>query len=338
MKMLNIEDPTGEPQKWNARNQVIAAHILCAEKNEDEVNAQFGNTYCKEREASRAAGEIQEGRAMKYLPYKSTGVITQSLKRFAQLQKNRLVHQLYQRRHHSIPFWGIHNIYRVLTAPNGAKFTICQVIMSTKCSHDLITPLFVGVNVSPEGDVIIICNIDLKVEAEALLSHFGIYAVVIFGSVVWEAFTVGYKVMANGYQYCPSKNCAVEIDNSTIDSDKSVDREFAKCGFTDNVLVILAEVEFDLPHQITLHLCPDINSLLGDENRDSGTIRSNCSDAIIATSKTAPSNPINYLVPRPTTLIPPPNTVEKETPTVRMTDLTDEADASTISPTSAATS
>ena len=58
--------------------------------------------------------------------------------------------------------------------------------MSTKCSHDLITPLFVGVDVSPEGDVIIICDIDLKVEAEALLLHFGIYTAVIFESVVWK--------------------------------------------------------------------------------------------------------------------------------------------------------
>ena len=77
-----------EPQKWNARNQVIAAHILCAENNEDEVNAQFGNTYCKERKESRAAREIPEGRAMKYVPYVSTGVIKRSPKRFRQLQKN----------------------------------------------------------------------------------------------------------------------------------------------------------------------------------------------------------------------------------------------------------
>ena len=89
----------------------------------------------------------------------------------------------------------------------------------------------------------------------------------------------------DGYQYCPKKNCAVEIDNSTLDSDESVDLEFAKCGFTDNVLVIPVEVEFNLPHQITLHLFPDINGLLGNENGGSGTIRSNCSNATIVTSK-----------------------------------------------------
>ena len=71
--------------------------------------------------------------------------------------------------------------------------------MSTKCSDDLITPLFVGVDVSPERDVVIICNIDLRIEAEALLSHFGIHLAFIFGSVVWEAFTVVYKVKMNGY-------------------------------------------------------------------------------------------------------------------------------------------
>ena len=87
VKMLNIKDPTGEPQKYNYRNQVIAAHILCVEKDEEEVKTQFGNTYCKERKSSRAAGEIPEGRAMRYVPYKNTGVITQCPKRFAKLQK-----------------------------------------------------------------------------------------------------------------------------------------------------------------------------------------------------------------------------------------------------------
>ena len=65
------------------------------------------------------------------------------------------------------------------------------------------------------------------------------------------------------------------------------------------MLVIPEEVEFDLQHQITLHLCPDINGLLGDENGDSGTIRSNCLNATLATSKTASSDPIDYLIPRP---------------------------------------
>ena len=160
--------------------------------------------------------------------------------------------------------WGFHNVYRVLTAPNSHEFTMCQVIMSTKYSYDLITPLFLGVGLSPEGDVVVICSMDLKVEAKSLLSHFGLYVAVIFGSVFREAFTVEYKLKMNYYQYCPRKNCAVEIDNSIIDSDKSIDREFAKCGFTNDVLVIPDEVEFDLPHQFTLHLCPNINCILGD--------------------------------------------------------------------------
>ena len=32
VKTQNIEDLTGETQKWSSRNQVQAAHILCAEK------------------------------------------------------------------------------------------------------------------------------------------------------------------------------------------------------------------------------------------------------------------------------------------------------------------
>ena len=104
--------------------------------------------------------------------------------------------------------------------------------------------------------------------------------------------------------------------------DESVDREFAKCGFTNDVLVIPDEVEFDLPHQFALHLCPSINRILGDEN----------------TSKTAPSDPIEYLVLCPPPLIPLPSSVVKEIPTVSMSDQTNEADALMTLPTTTATS
>ena len=92
LQNLNIQDPIGEPQEWNSRDHAFAAHILCLEKKEEEVNAQSSNTYCEEQKASRAAGEILEGRAMKYVPYKSTSKIAPSLKRYALLQKNRLMY------------------------------------------------------------------------------------------------------------------------------------------------------------------------------------------------------------------------------------------------------
>ena len=86
---------------------------------------------------------------MWYIPYESTNVITQTPERKAKLLKNRLMHQWHHNQHHSIPFWGLDNIYKILNVPNGAEFTICQVVMSTKCSYNLITPLFVRINVSP---------------------------------------------------------------------------------------------------------------------------------------------------------------------------------------------
>ena len=249
------------------------------------------------------------------------------------------MHKCHLDQHHPIPFLGLDNIYKILIAPNGAKFTICQVIMSTKSVQDLITPLFVGVDVSPEGNAVIICDIGMKEEAEAMLLHFGIYVEVIYGSDVWEAFTVSYKTSMEAFQYCPIKNCAIERDNTTIASDKSFDREFAKCGFTDDVIEIPTEIEFDLRHQVTIHLCSDIVGFLGNENSDTGTIRSNYSDATIATSKTSPSTPIDYLIPRPKPPIPTPSIIEiEQTPTVPMTDPTDKADAPRTSPTPTTTS
>ena len=57
--------------------------------------------------------------------------------------------------------------------------------MSIKLGVDYITPLFVAIDVSPEGKVVIICDISMKAEAEGILSHLGIYVALVLGSVVW---------------------------------------------------------------------------------------------------------------------------------------------------------
>ena len=135
------------------------------------------------------------------------------------------------------------------------------------------------------------------------------------------------------------KNCAIEIDNSTIASDESFDREFAKCGFTDDVIEIPKEVVFNLVYQVTHHVCPNTVGLLGDENGDSGTITSMCSDATIATSKTALSTTINYFAPHSIPPSPKPSAVEtEETPTVTMNDPSDKADVPKTSLTPTTTS
>ena len=84
--------------------------------------------------------------------------------------------------------------------------------------------------------------------------------------------------------------------------DDSFDREFSKCGLSDDMINIFDVIELGLVQQITLHIYLDIVRLLGDENGDSGTIRLDCSDATIATSKPAPFEIIHYLEPPP---IPP---------------------------------
>ena len=168
--------------------------------------------------------------------------------------------------------------------------------MSTKCRDDFISPIFIAVNVSPTGDVVITFDIDMKSEAEALLSHFGIYLALIFGSVVWEAFTARYKKKMDAFQFCHIKQCAVELDNWTIGSTESTDLDFTRMGFTEDLQILPKEILFDPKNQFTLHVCPDVNGLLSDENGDSGTIRSYCSDATLGTFKTAPSEPINYLI------------------------------------------
>ena len=178
--------------------------------------------------------------------------------------------------------------------------------MSIKCKDDYISPMFLAVDVSLTNEVVIYCDIDMKAEAEALLSHLGIYMALIFGSVVWEAFTPQYKMRMDEFQYCPDKKRVLEIDTSTIDSTETTDLDFRRMGFTEDVLKIPDDISIDPRHQITLHVCPDVNGLLGDKNGDSGTITSHCSDATLGTFRTAPSEPINYLIPRTITAHRPP--------------------------------
>ena len=108
------------------------------------------------------------------------------------------------------------------------------------------------------------------------------------------------------------KKRVVELDTSTIDSTETTDLDFRKMGFSEDVLDIPDDILIDPRQQITLHICPDVTGLLGEKNGDSGTITSHCSDATLGTFRTAPSEPINYLIPRTITthsLPPTPPTI-----------------------------
>ena len=282
----NIHDPTEDDDKSGKKNnKCFAAHVLCAEKDEGPVDLAVMNMYGKRRKSTKASSDLLESRTMKFVPYNAKGLLTKTADEERKLQKNRFLHGWNQNDHYPIIMSGLRDIYMILTAPNGHKFTICQVIMLTKCSFDYITPLFLAVDVTPEGEVIIICNKSMKVEAESLLAHFGIYLAQIFGSVVWQAFSADYKLKMDQYQYCPVTCCAIEIDTSSIESSDSLDEEFIRCGFTDDVIEVQDIVHLDLSHHLTLHLCPNINGILGDNNGDAATFNSGTSTATIATSK-----------------------------------------------------
>ena len=76
---------------------------------------------------------------------------------------------------------------------------------------------------------------------------------------------MSYKTNLEPFQYCPIRRCTIERDTSTIASDKSFDWEFSKCGLTNDMIEIPTVIEFDLAHQITLHICSDIVGLFGDK-------------------------------------------------------------------------
>ena len=166
----------------------------------------------------------------------------------------------------------------------------------------------------------------MKTEAESLLAHSGIYLVQIFWSAIWKAFTTSYKLKMDEYQYCPHTCRAIEIDSSSIESSESLQEDFTRCGFADDVIEIRDDVHLDLAHQLTIHICCNIQGLLGDDNGDAATFNSGTSAATIATSKTAPPDPILYKIKAPPSNL---NPTETEIRTVTMEDpnADDTADA-----------
>ena len=87
--VCNIHDPKKETNRSGSKNKnkSFAAHVLCAKENEEAVNLALCNTYGKNRKASRAAGDLPEGRAMKYVPYNSKGLLVKSADEESRLQK-----------------------------------------------------------------------------------------------------------------------------------------------------------------------------------------------------------------------------------------------------------
>ena len=223
--------------------------------------------YNKRRKASRAANDLPEGCSFRYVPLEQTNQIAPTARRKAKLQKAQQCQRHALERHHKITVWGVQNIYLPLTAPNDTVFTICQVIMAIKSIENLSSPLFLGVDQQADGDVIVTCDKSLREEAETLLSHLGIYLEVVFGAVVWDAFTELYRLDMQEFQYCPIRKCATErleptdaSTNSSIatnDSANSIDQCFKKWGLHTEIDVP-PEIEFDLTNQVSLHIGADI--------------------------------------------------------------------------------
>ena len=87
-------------------------------------------------------------------------------------------------RHHPIPVWGVSDCDRIITVPNGTDITLNQAIMGVKTQQDYKFPLFLVVDTQEDGSVIVTCDKSFKEEAEAFLSHLGIYLEQIFSVVI----------------------------------------------------------------------------------------------------------------------------------------------------------
>lgn len=106
---------------------------------------------------------------------------------------------------------------------------------------------------------------------------------------------------------------------TTDDSAADIDQCFANCGLHQAFDEVLKEIEFGLIHQVSLHINADICGILNNINGDSGTIRTDCSNVTLASSKSLLPTPINYHIP-----IKIPNSSPNKDTTMTIADSTDE--------------
>ena len=119
----------------------------------------------------------------------------------------------------------------------------------------------------------------------------------------------------SSFAYCNTKQCAVEITadksnsiGSPIASDDSANLNsmLSRFGLDQHVdSEDNWEFPFDLSQQVSLHIGADCSGILGDAEGDSGTVRTDCSAATLATTKVYLEAPINYLLVSPVTPIEP---------------------------------
>ena len=119
----------------------------------------------------------------------------------------------------------------------------------------------------------------------------------------------------SSFVYCNTKQCAVEITankspstGSSIASDDSANLNsmLSRFGLEQHVEIEDSwDVSFDLSQQVSLHIGADCSGILGDAEGDSGTVRTDCSAATLATTKAYLEPPINYLLVPPVILNQP---------------------------------
>ena len=119
----------------------------------------------------------------------------------------------------------------------------------------------------------------------------------------------------SSFVYCNTKQCAVEITankspstGSSIASDDSANLNSMLSRFGLEQQVENKDnwdVSFVLSQQVSLHISADCGGIRGDAAGDSGTVRTDCSTATLATTKAYLEPPINYLLVPPVILNQP---------------------------------
>jgi hypothetical protein len=314
-------------EKYNQKTEVRAMHIICSKEKLAQCRKALKGLYNKKRLGKEATRKLPEGRLMKWVPHAGTvDDIMPTRERKERFMNAKNIQRCFLSRNVVTIIHGVSDLdlpQKIRT--NEDKVTLKQAIVCIKSITDLETPLFIGVDMKWNGDIVATSDVSLATEAQMIIAHLPLYLEHALGNKIWKWFLPDHRVfMEENFVYSDKDGIHRVIDRmkrrpekkerrkvgdgdesmrsesttSSIDSDDYAGGFAAESGAAKEAYEDAANfqpfeylddqddnIEFNLALQITLDIPVDADGLIGDDNNSTDTFRTNCSAATAATTE-----------------------------------------------------
>jgi hypothetical protein len=191
-------------EKYNQKTEVRAMHIICAKDSLAQCRKAIKGIYNKKRSGKEATRKLPEGRLMKFVPHAgTTDDIMPTRERRERFLNAKNTQRCFVSRNIVTVIQGISDLDLPLRLrPNEEKITLRQSIVCVKSITDLETPLFIGVDMKWNGDIVATSDSSFGQEAQMFIAHLPLYLEHILGNLIWKWFLPEHRVfMQENFEY-----------------------------------------------------------------------------------------------------------------------------------------